>query len=93
MRFRADCSTHAMVWVRELLRLASWRAVRMLQAQLAPEWQAVAVLPAADALTNPATRNSSPRVSPEASPIKAPAAPPPAAAPAAVGMSARVARE
>jgi len=41
LEMRADTTTQRALWVREVLRLASWRAVHALQIELAQEWHAV----------------------------------------------------
>ena len=40
---RADTPTQRALWVREILRLASWRAVHMLQLEISSEWHSVMV--------------------------------------------------
>ena len=40
---RADTATQRALWARELLRLASWRAVHLLQLELTSHWHAVEV--------------------------------------------------
>uniref|UniRef100_A0A7S2CGS0 PH domain-containing protein n=1 Tax=Haptolina brevifila TaxID=156173 RepID=A0A7S2CGS0_9EUKA len=42
---RVDTPTQRALWVREILRLASWRAIHVLQLELASEWQHVRVMP------------------------------------------------
>jgi len=45
LSIRVDTPTQRALWVKEILRLASWRAVHLLQLELASEWQPVQVLP------------------------------------------------
>ena len=41
MVIRVDNPTLSVLWVREILRLASWRAVHLLQLELSSEWHRV----------------------------------------------------
>lgn len=43
LSLRTDSPTQRALWVRELLRLASWRAVHLLQLELTSDWHSVAV--------------------------------------------------
>jgi len=45
LSIRVDTPTQRALWVKEMLRLASWRAIHVLQLELASEWQHVRVVP------------------------------------------------